>query len=79
MSGSIPFGNQPSRPCVVTVRDEIAMRALQGLLAEPFSPGNQATASVVNGHGVSHQSEVALHYARAAYILADAMLEARSA
>ena len=61
----------------LSTRDEFAAQALQGLLAEPFSPGTQATAAVINGRGVSHQSEVAMHYACAAYLLADAMLKAR--
>lgn len=63
--------------CGMHLRDYFAAKAVQGLLAEPFVPGAESTVSVLNGHGVGNQCEVASHYARAAYILADAMLKAR--
>lgn len=59
----------------MTLRDYFAAKALVGLLAEPFSEGSSATVSHLAPMRLS--DEPGDSFARASYLLADAMLKAR--
>lgn len=59
----------------MTLRDYFAAKALVGLLAEPFSEGSSATVSHLAP--MRPNDEPGDSFARASYLLADAMLKAR--
>ena len=63
----------------ISRRDYLAVRALQGLLAEPVGPGRTSAVVVITGRRSDIGHATADHYAEAAYVLADAMLKASTA
>jgi hypothetical protein len=62
----------------MTMRDYFAAKALVGFLAEPLTSGMDSAAKVITQRYTDKGMDVALHYAEAAYMLADAMLAERS-